>query len=179
MNTAVRLPLSERINIRMIVFAAIVLGAISVPLYVFLDTQLSGGIWQRKDSHGSYKLVDLKTISLFDLDPARAKDADIPERFRALDGQRVMFKGQMYSGNKGVGRQASFDIVYNIAKCCFNGEPRIQHFVKASVLPGHKVTFYNDFVNVIGTLHVGVERGEAGELLSVYRIDVESVEPTT
>jgi hypothetical protein len=52
----------------------------------------------------------------------------------------------------------------------------VQHFVKATVLPGHDVEYSQGIVNVVGTLHVGVERGD-GLVKSVYRLDVENVQP--
>jgi hypothetical protein len=67
-------------------------------------------------------------------------------------------------------------LCYSISSCCFNGPPKVQHFVKATVLPGHDVEYSQGIVNVVGTLHVGVERGD-GLVKSVYRLDVENVQP--
>ncbi|HEX2971980.1 MAG TPA: hypothetical protein VHP11_06585, partial [Tepidisphaeraceae bacterium] len=71
---------------------------------------------------------------------------------------------------------AEFDLVYSIAKCCVTTSPKIQHFVKSKVIPGKPVDYYSGLVKVVGTLHVGVEKGD-GRIRSIYRVDVESVTP--
>ena len=68
----------------------------------------------------------------------------------------------------------AFTLVYSISNCCFNGPPKVQHFVAASVLPGGEAEYSSDLVDVVGTLHVGVQTAE-GHVQSVYRIDVEKV----
>jgi hypothetical protein len=170
-------PLSERINLRMVIFFGVILIPIGYMVYLFADTWRSHGIWDEKDArYGSYKKVDLKAMSLFQLNQIQATDADIPPEYRALDGKRVMLVGEQYLRDRMRGPELEFDLVYSIAKCCFNGPPQIQHFVKSKALPGRKVEYYSGLVKVVGTLHVGVQI-DNGRVASVYRMDVESVEP--
>jgi len=174
---ASKAPLSERINLRMVIFFAVILIPIGYVVYLFADTWLSHGIWDANDSrYGSYKKVDLKAISLFQMNQISATNADIPSEYRALDGKRVMLVGEQYLSNRAVGPQLEFDLVYSITKCCFNGPPQIQHFVKCKALSGKNIEYYAGLVKAVGTLHVGVQI-ENGRVSSVYRMDVESVEP--
>jgi hypothetical protein len=142
------------------------------PAYLYVDTLITGGITQR----GDLLVVDLKALSSFEMDQDSGTSDDIPQRYRQLDGKRVLLIGQMwdpYSAQDGDIR--AFTLVYSISNCCFNGPPKVQHFIQATVPSGHSVEFYpNDFVDVVGTLHVGVE-SEAGHVRSVYRIDVEKM----
>jgi hypothetical protein len=73
-------------------------------------------------------------------------------------------------------RISNFDLCYSIAKCCFNGPPQVQHFVKSTVVNGKKVPYYDGLVRVTGTLHVNVKTDELGKVASVYQLDVERVD---
>jgi hypothetical protein len=99
---------------------------------------------------------------------------DIPVRYRQLDGKRVLMTGQMWDPYAADGRIRAFTLVYSISNCCFNGPPKVQHFIQATVPSGQAVEYSSDFVDVVGTLHVGVQAAE-GHVQSVYRIDVEKV----
>src|SRR5436189_1795471 len=97
--TAAKRPLSERINLRMVIFFAVILIPIGYVVYLFADTWITHGIWDAKDErYGSYKRVDLKAISMYELNQIAATDADIPAEYRALDGKRVMLVGEQYLG---------------------------------------------------------------------------------
>jgi len=174
--TAGKVPLTDRINLRMVIFFAVILIPIGYVVYLFADTWITHGIWDAKDErYGSYKKVDLKAMSMYQLNQIAATDADIPAEYRALDGKRVMLVGEQYLGGRSRGQQLEFDLVYSIAKCCFQGPPQIQHFVKCRALPGKNIETYAGLVKAVGTLHVGVQI-ENGRVASVYRMDVESVE---
>jgi len=161
----------------MLIFFAVVLIPIGYLVYLFADTWISHGIWDVNDKrYGNIKKVDLKAMSMFAFDQQRGGDSDIPPEYRALDGKRVMLVGEQYLGNRARGSQLEFDLVYSIAKCCFNGPPQIQHFVKCTAMPGKNIQTYSGLVKVVGVLHVGVQ-SENGRVISVYRMDVESVEP--
>jgi hypothetical protein len=141
------------------------------PTWEYMDSLITGGISRR----GDLLLVDLKAMSSFEMDQDNGTNEDIPARYRNLDGKRVLLIGQMYNPYGAYDKVQAFTLVYSISNCCFNGPPKVQHFIQAT-LPSGKSTddFSNDFVDVIGTLHVGVE-SEAGHVQSVYRIDVEKV----
>jgi len=140
------------------------------PMYVYTDSLITGGISQR----GDLLLVDLKALSSFEMDQDAGTNQDIPKRYRELDGKRVMLVGQMWEPYTADGKIRAFTLVYSISNCCFNGPPKVQHFIQATVPVGQAVDYSSDFVDVVGTLHVGVE-SEEGHVQSVYRIDVEKV----
>src|SRR5688572_17199334 len=91
-SSAVKVPLSERINLRMIAFIAIIGVLVGYPVYVMIDAQVSGGI---KSAAGGYKQVDLKAMSTFTFDQTNGTINDVPEKWRALDGQKVILEGEM------------------------------------------------------------------------------------
>jgi hypothetical protein len=173
MESAVKIPLSERINIRVLIFILIVAAIPGYILYIMIDAQVTGGI---KNAGGGYKFVDLKAMSSFELDQNSGVITDVPQKWRDLDGQKVILHGEMWQPTSANNEVAGFDLCYSIAKCCFSGPPKVQHFVKSKVQQGKSVGYYDGQVEVKGKLHVDV-KNDAGKLTSVYQLDVESVEP--
>lgn len=172
--TTVKTPLSERINVRVLVFAAVALLVIGYPIYIFVSESVTGGV---HNLGNGVKLVDLKAMSNFEMDQNNATIDSVPEQWRALDGQKVALEGQIWSPQAADGKFKSFQLCYSIAKCCFNGPPKVQHFVDSNVLDPDKVEYSDNLVRVIGTLHVNVKRDPAGgKVLSVYQMDVDRVE---
>src|SRR5438067_13238224 len=86
-------PLSERINFRAIIFAGVVLLLIGWPVYTYISETITHGIHDR----GGYKEVDLKQMGFFEMDPSNASLKDVPPQFRALDGQKVLLKGEVFA----------------------------------------------------------------------------------
>ena len=163
-----------RVNARMIVFVLVFGAIIGLPIYIYLTAVMTQGITHRAD--GVIE-VDLKAMSTFTLDQSVGKTADIPERYRALDGKKVSLVGEMYAPNAAGSAVGQFDLVYSIAKCCFSGTQLVQHFVKSTpVTPGTGMPYYSGLVRATGTLHVGVT-SEDGKVTSVYRLTVDSVDP--
>jgi hypothetical protein len=171
--TAPYIPLRERFNFRMIGFGLFVLVLVGYPMYVYVDSVVSGGI---KDAGDGYKLVDLKAMSSFLFDQNSGTIEDVPEKWRALHGQKVILEGEMWQPTSAGDSVDTFELVYSIAKCCFSGPPQIQHFIHSKVVDGKRVDYYGGLVRVKGTLHVDVKRAD-GKVQSVYQFDVESVEP--
>jgi hypothetical protein len=171
MDTAVKIPLSERINIRLIVFTAVMLGVIGYPIYLFVDEAVSGGIHDR----GSYKEVNLQAMSTFSFDQINGTIDQIPQKWRSLDGQKVVLEGEMYAGQSASDELNRFDLCYSRTKCCFSGPPQVQHFVKAHVAGNGTVPYYDSRVRVTGILHVKVVKGDGG-VESVYSLDVQKLE---
>jgi hypothetical protein len=168
----------ERINPRMIgvvVVGMLIVGLIGAMFYTWAEQALTGGIVKE----GNYFNCNLKAMSLFEMDSRNARDEDIPSRWRALDGQKVILVGETWSPESAGDGIRSFQLCYSIANCCFGGPPKIQHFVHARIapnFPGADITV-GEPVRVEGVLHVGVQRDpEAGTILSVYRIDVTNVQ---
>jgi len=172
MDTAVKMPISERINLRLIVFSTIALLLLGYPTYVFVTESLTGGV----RDHGTFKEVDLKAMSNFEMDQNDATLDDIPKTFRALDGQRVMLEGEIYQPFSANDKVAGFQLCYSIAKCCYSGPPKVQHFVNVRVGEGKTVRVYDNLVRVVGILHVKIEK-ENGKIQSVYSLDVDTVDP--
>lgn len=172
MEETVHIPLSERINWRILIFAAAMAVLVGFPVYWLVDSMVSGGIKDR----GDYKEVDLKAMSDWDFDQTRGTIDDVPERWRELDGERVLLTGEMVATNAYGGKLKEFELVYSISKCCLSGPPQIQHFIEGRVVDGDAVPYYNGLVRVLGTLHVDVERDE-GKVSRIYKLDVERVDP--
>ena len=172
--TTAKVPLRERVNLRMVVFVAAMLMLVGYPVYLGLESTLTGGIRQQ----GEYALVDLKAMSTFPFDSTNGTIEDVPDKWRALDGKKVILYGEMWQPQAAAGKLGNFELVYSIANCCFSGPPQIQHFVQASVKPGaSQVGYFEGVVKVTGTLRVDVKKTE-GKVSSVYQLEVDSVEPT-
>ena len=171
-----KVPLRERLNLRMIFFIAFIALLIGYPVYVMIDMQVTGGV---KQLSSGYTEVDLKAMSTFGFDQNNGTIDDIPQKWRDLDGQKVVMYGEIWQPlTAGDGRVGAFDLCYSIAKCCFSGPPQVQHFVKCRVMPDRVAYPYPNLVKVTGTLHVNVVRdGEGGKISQVYAMDVVSVEP--
>jgi hypothetical protein len=157
-------------NWRTLAIIAVAFFLFAYPIWLYTSSLITGGISQR----GDLLVVDLKAMSSFEMDQDNGTTEDIPLRYRQLDGKRVLLTGQMYDPYAAEGKIRAFTLVYSITNCCFNGPPKIQHFIQATVPSDKSVDYSNDFVDVVGTLHVGVQ-SEAGHVQSVYRIDVEKV----
>jgi hypothetical protein len=171
---AMKVPLSQRINLRILIFAGVVLFLVGYPAYLYLDTQLSGGIHRA----GDYTKVDLKAMSTFAFDKVAGRIEDVPKRYRELDGQKVLLEGEMWAPMAAGPTTDQFDLVYSISQCCFTGPPQVQHFVKAKANHGPVPNLHYTRVRVTGTLRVDVQR-ENGEVTGVYHLDVDKVEPVT
>ena len=104
-------------------------------------------------SHGDYSYVDLKSMGNFPFDARNGLLTDVPKDFRNLDGKGVELKGMMFSRSASYEVQ-SFEFVYNIAKCCFGGPPKVQERVFVRVPNNGKVQLSSDQVDIIGKLHV-------------------------
>ncbi len=172
--TTTHVPLSERFNVRILVFVGVLLAMTGIPFYIYIHEIMTGGVVHLSD--GSVQ-VDLKAMSTFEMDQNKGTINDVPPQFRELDGKRVVMEGEMWQPRAANGSISNFQLVYSIQKCCFSGPPKVQHFINAGVVDGKKVEYYSGLVKVTGTLHVNVTQ-EGGKVSSVYRVDVESVEPS-
>src|SRR6202012_4767643 len=112
-------------NWRAFALSATAIFLFGYPGYIYMYSLITGGISQR----GDLLVVDLKALSSFDMDQDTGASSDIPKRYRALDGKRVLLTGQMWDPYTAGGRIRTFVLVYSISNCCFNGPPKIQHFV--------------------------------------------------
>ena len=165
-------PRRRPINFRMIVMLAFLCLPFLYFGYVIIDQAVTGGVRDR----GSYLEVDLKSLGQFPFDPGQDDTSSIPERWRKLDGKKVMLTGEMYAGGSAAPKVQAFELVYSIQKCCFGGPPRVQERVFVRAPPGKAVPFFWQPVKVIGTLNVDAKKVE-GQVVSVFDMEVESIEP--
>jgi hypothetical protein len=171
--TIAPLPMSQRINLRMVLFGLVLLAIVGFPTYWYLSVALTGGI---RDAGNGYKEVDLMSMVTFPFDQKYGTVEDVPPKYRALDGQKVILTGEMVPMASAAPEIDSFSLVYSIAKCCYNTAPQVQHFIHSTVKDGKKVPYWGGLVKVYGTLHVNVKKAE-GKVDSVFQFDVENVEP--
>jgi len=168
-----RMPITQRINFRMIAVAAVVLFLVGYPIYTYLDETVTGGV---HNVGNGMKAVDLKALGNFPFDEKISTINDVPQKWRALDGQKVILEGFMYAGSSAADNIHAFQFVYNIARCCFGGPPRVQERV-FTVVPGGTVPYYyGEMVRCTGTLHVKVQKNEVGTTDKVYTLDLDKVE---
>jgi hypothetical protein len=171
MDTAVRVPLSERVNLRMIAFFAVIALLVGFPVYSFVHEQITGGV---TDAGGGFKEVDLKALGNFMFDAQGGSINDVPQKWRALDGQKVVLVGEMFAPNEASDNVRRFELVYSIAKCCFGGPPKVQERVFCEVPKSEGVEFVQGLARVTGVLHVEPKK-DNGAVTSLYRLDVQSV----
>jgi hypothetical protein len=155
------------------VVLALVLALVGYALKVTYESVIQGGVV----SSGDHYEVDLKAMSNFEMDQVNGTVADIPERFRKLDGKKVVLEGEIAPTGFEAGPTVTrFSLCYSVAKCCFGGMPKVQHFVACSSPAGKQIN--SNAVKVYGTLHVNVIN-TGGALSSVFQMDVERVEPVS
>jgi len=161
------------VTIRMMIFVAVICFPILWLSYVYVNEKLSGGI----EHYGDYTKVDLKALGYFRFDDRNGSDADIPSRWRALDGKRVVLEGFMNVRNRASGETREFEFVYNVTICCLGGPPQVQERVYVHV-PGNRSVPIDSssFLQIIGILHVHVVK-DGGAVQSVYTLDLEQMRP--
>lgn len=160
-----------RINVRIIVFIL----AISAPFLIIVGSavwsSLTGGI----SDHGDYKEVDLKLLGSFPFNDQTGKLEDVPEKYRGLDGQRVLLRGFMYGAETAGNRGNKFQFVYDVNKCCFNGPPLVQERVFAYAKQEVPIYYQDTLAEIVGTLHVRLIRNPvSNKVESVFDMQVES-----
>lgn len=166
-----KLPWSQRVTWQMVVVFAIPTLVIGYLGYYIFEPDI-------RDAGNGYTAVDLKAMSLFDFNQTSGKATDIPEKWRNLDGKKVVLRGEMYAPNEAGDEVHRFDLVYSIAKCCFSGVPQVQHFVNSKPTVGVAPNCNGMLIDVRGTLHVTVKQGD-GKVASIYQLDVDEVKPVS
>lgn len=162
-------PLSERVNLRLVVFLVLVSLPFLWCLWLILDQRMIV-------DKGDYYQVDLKAMGNFPFDEARDGLEAIPPEVRELDGKRVRFEGEMYAPNEASSQVRTFQLVYSIVECCLGGPPKVQERVFAFVPKDKRVRNYTGRqITCVGTLHVDVEKID-GKAVSVFTMDVDEVE---
>jgi hypothetical protein len=173
-STKPRRSLGQRINFRMIVVVSVVLFLVGFPVYTFLDAAITGGV---ENAGNRMKKVDLKALGNFPFDDKTSTINDIPQKWRDLDGQKVVLEGFIAPPPSSAAYDLnSFQFVYNVAKCCFNGPPLVQERVFTVVPDGRTIPYDSSMLRCTGTLHVDVQKDEAGTTKAVFIMDLTKVE---
>lgn len=162
-----------RFNGRLIAFAAVILLVVGYPLYLYVDSELTGGV---KQLSNGYTAVDLKAMTLFDFDQDKGAITDVPQRWRELNGKKIIVRGEIAPTNFSAREANEFDLVYSVAKCCVTGRPQVQHFVRSTIKGADRAPYYQGLIEVQGTLHVNVQN-DGQQVTSVYQIDVDKIQP--
>ncbi len=159
-------PARSKITLRLFLFIAVIASPFVWATYAGARLLLNGGI----EDLGSYKKVDLKALGFFNFDNMTGTINNVPARYRNLDGQKVALEGYMWAPDSSV-RAHNFQFVFNVAMCCFQGPPLVQErvFAHSSVAR----PFVGRECQIIGTLHVRIEKNEVGTITSVYTMDVD------
>lgn len=169
-----RVPLRERINLRMIIVGAVFGCLIGYPVYMLVDASINHGVKQM----GDVAKVDLKALGNFPFDEVNGTITDVPRQYRELDGKKVLLEGFPYVTKYAGDEAPEFEFVYNVAKCCFGGPPKVQERVFAKARPGQSVPNYHRmFATLEGTLHVKVDK-EEGRAKTLYTLDIDKITAT-
>src|SRR5687768_11257507 len=149
-------PLRERINFRMVLFALAVVALVGTPAYMYVRDVLTRGVTRS----GDYHVVDLKAMGNFPFDQQSGKLDDIPREYRQLDGKKVRLQGFMWGHRSAGDRGNEFQFVYNVNECCFKGPPQVQERVYGYAKKGKSLQLFPQwqFAEITGILHVRIVR---------------------
>jgi hypothetical protein len=167
--------MSNKINLRLAVIATVLAMLVGYPAYALVRNHLNGGI----EKTGDEFKVDLKRLGCFAFDDRTDTAAAVPPQFAALDGSKVVLDGFVFSDDAGI-RLHTFQLVYNIQRCCINGPPQVQERVFGTVPKGLCIDTpsQNQFVRCTGILRVKLVRDpESQRCIKLYAMDVQGVEP--
>jgi hypothetical protein len=180
MEATVKMPAEERRTnwgtvARVSVVGCLVLALVGYALKVTYESVIQGGVVNR----GDYFDVELKAMSNFEMDQQKGTLADVPQRFRDLNGKKVLLIGEVAPlGNTAGDKAKEFQLCYSVAKCCFGGPPKVQHFVLCRSRDGKPMPNYLGVpqIKIFGTLHINpVHEGDA--ISSLFQMDIERIEP--
>jgi hypothetical protein len=127
----------------------------------------------------TYITVDFAQLTDFPLDPRDGTMGDIPASCRALDGKRVKMRGLLAVTIDTTDASHPSALLTTYARLRNEHEPpRVQWILFARAKPGMMTQLTDgDLLTVAGTLHVMPEHDVNGILTSVFRIDIDRLEP--
>lgn len=95
----------------------------------------------------------------------------LPKRYRNLDGLTVRVQGYMALGTpEGI---ESFQLTSDACGCA--GQIELTHFVEVT-LTDDLTSYRADYLDLTGTMSVGIEYDEDGFATSLFRLEIERVE---
>jgi hypothetical protein len=123
-----------------------------------------------------YIAVDLKYLGWFVLDPRLGVTSDVPLIFRELDGQRVSLAGEVIGGDPS-SLPTDFQLLYSNVHG-HSPPPPVQERMFATIPAGSRVKLPADgYWNVSGILRVKLKRAVTGDIVEVFHLDVERIDP--
>jgi hypothetical protein len=146
---------------------------ILLPFFIGVALQCTESLLEAIDQKG-YRQLDLQKLSAFPFDD-RGTSSQIPPAVRSLDGTQVQFLCKVWSA---AAPASQFQLVHGLA---YENRrpPAVQERVSAKTrgnlpmaIPGP-----SDLMRVRGTLHVGITRDTGGDVVSVFRMDVDEMVP--
>jgi len=102
-----------------------------------------------------------------------SKKTPIPETITKLDGRRVEMVAYMMPLTE-IDKIKEFLLVPYLWGCCYGEPPAVNHMVVAQMTGGKTAKFSSDEIKVRGIFHCGEVR-EDGDLVGLYRIEVEDI----
>ena len=128
----------------------------------------------------SIEVPDYVGEATLDDEPRPAPEDIFPASVLELDGQRVALDGFMnpIAWVPGARRAVSAFIFSPYpAGCHFGSLPRMDQFIEANAMDEDGLPFFPfRAIRTIGTLRVGEEVDDYGYVMSIFRLEVESVE---
>ena len=178
MDTTIRAPLIRRTNPRMVVFIGTFLLLIGWPIYTYLAETLTHSFERGIIDLGNYNEIDLKAMGSLRFNPRNATLESIPAHYRALDGQKVKLNGLVMLPLEARSGLSEFTIIHSVKSCCYLTLPQVQERVNATSVPGRMLQYFGDVrYDIFGTLHLTMKRDQAGDVIEVYHLDAESMNP--
>ena len=104
---------------------------------------------------------------------SEAKKTPIPETITKFDGKRVEIIAYMMPLTE-IDKAKEFLLVPYLWGCCYGEPPAVNHMVIARMPAGKTAKFDSDEIKVRGVFHSGEIRQD-GDLVGLYRIDVEEI----
>jgi hypothetical protein len=124
------------------------------------------------------ELVDIDSITNFDLDQRNGTINDIPTSARSLEGHEIRIRGKMWAPQSTDNSTLSF---FQLTDLPHHGgvdrPPLAQDFIACHPTTNARVSYFDDPVIVTGTWHVAINRDSTGMIKSVFQIDVDRVDP--
>ena len=123
-----------------------------------------------------YRPVNLQEMGNFAFDDHQGVINDVPERFRRLNGKRVVVTGFMFPTFEAGNRVHECQLVYNLPP---HHPPFVQERIFCFAHGGGTIPLYSydRLVRLFGTLHVGpLARAADGKIIMLYQMDVDRVQ---
>ncbi|HET6252405.1 MAG TPA: hypothetical protein VFE47_32260 [Tepidisphaeraceae bacterium] len=147
---------------------------VAIPLFALALMGIGAIVKIETQPPATYVNVDLRALGWFPFDQTSGTLADVPPKWRALDGQKVHLQGMLFSPLAGSSAISDFQLVYQLRDDSGRGPPRVQERVFGKSRRPFDIS--DDFVDVYGTLHVNVKRdADNGPVTQVFALDADRI----